>query len=160
LYIARRMVRFASEDVGCADPHALGITLDAMQSYRFLGSPEGELALAQAAVYLACAPKSNRVYDAYGQVSEVVEQSGSLPVPLHIRNAPTALMKRLGYSKGYQYAHDYADAYTPQEYLPSQLAGRTFYSPSDQGYERSIRQRLERWRALKAGRPVRPKRPL
>jgi putative ATPase len=149
LYIARRMVRFASEDVGCADPHALGITLTAMESYRFLGSPEGELALAQAAIYLACAPKSNRVYDAYGKVREIVAKTGSLPVPLHIRNAPTRLMKDLGYAKGYRYAHDYPEAYTPQKYLPSQLAGRIFYSPSNRGYERAIAQRLAHWRALK-----------
>ncbi len=151
LFIARRMVRFASEDVGCADPHALGIALNAMESYRFLGTPEGELALAQAAVYLACAPKSNRVYEAYGRARDIVEGTGSLPVPLSIRNAPTGLMKRLGYGRDYRYAHDYPGAYTPQEYLPAELAGRVFYRPSDRGYERSIAERLGRWRALKAG---------
>jgi putative ATPase len=146
LYLARRMVRFASEDVGNADPAALGVALDAMEAYRFLGSPEGELALAQAAVYLAAAPKSNSLYSAYGRVREAVAATGSLPVPLHIRNAPTGLMKGLGYGRGYRYAHDFEDALAPQEYLPAELAGRRFYQPTDRGFEKTICERLERWR--------------
>jgi putative ATPase len=148
-YIARRMVRFASEDIGNADPTAIGVALDAMEAFRFLGPPEGELALAQAAVYLATAPKSNSIYRAYGEVQETVASAGSLPVPLHIRNAPTALMKDIGYGRGYQYAHDFKDAFTPQDYLPVELRGRIFYQPSDRGYERTVKERLERWRELR-----------
>jgi len=148
-YIARRMVRFASEDIGNADPLALGMAMDAMEAFRFLGAPEGELALAQAAVYLATAPKSNSIYRAYGDVQAVVASAGSLPVPLHIRNAPTALMRDLGYGRGYQYAHDFKDAYTPQDYLPEELQGRVFYHPSDRGYEKTVKDRLDRWRRLR-----------
>jgi putative ATPase len=148
-YIARRMVRFASEDIGNADPSALGVAMDAMEAYRFLGAPEGELALAQAAVYLATAPKSNSIYRAYGDVQKTVASAGSLPVPLPIRNAPTALMKTLGYSRGYRYAHDFKDAYAPQDYLPEELKGRVFYHPSDRGYEKTVKERLERWRQLR-----------
>ena len=145
LYIARRMVRFASEDVGNADPLALETALNAMEAYRFLGAPEGNLSLAQAAVYLATAPKSNAVYTAYGRVRQVVKDTGSLPVPLHIRNAPTALMKEMGYGKDYRYAHDYPDAFVPQDHLPEKLLGNRFYHPTDRGYEKMIRDRLERW---------------
>jgi putative ATPase len=148
-YIARRMVRFASEDIGNADPFALRMALDAMEAFRFLGSPEGELALAQAAVYLATAPKSNSIYRAYGGVQDAVASGGSLPVPLRIRNAPTTLMKELGYGRGYQYAHDFKDAYTPQDYLPDELQGCVFYHPSDRGYEKTVKERLERWRQLR-----------
>jgi len=150
LYIARRMVRFASEDVGNADTNALTVTMNAMESFKFLGPPEGELALAQAAVYLATAPKSNSIYAAYGKVNQVIKESGSLPVPLHIRNAPTGLMKELDYGKGYKYAHNYKNAYAPQDYLPDEIKGQKFYSPTDRGYERTIKQRLEKWRELKA----------
>ena len=115
LYIARRMVRFASEDVGNADPRALTVAMDAMEAYRFLGSPEGDLALAQSAAYLATAPKSNSLYVAYGKVKERISETGTLAVPLHIRNAPTRLMKDLGYGKGYLYAHDFEHAYVAQE---------------------------------------------
>lgn len=152
LFLARRMVRFASEDVGNADPRALTVALGAVEAYRFLGSPEGELALAQAAVYLATAPKSNRIYEAMQTVGEAVESHGSLPVPLHIRNAPTALMKSLGYGRGYRYAHDYAEAYAPQDYLPGELQGQIFYRPSGRGYEAEIRQRLEAWRGRRLAR--------
>jgi putative ATPase len=148
-FIARRMVRFASEDIGNADPSALGVAMDAMEAFRFLGHPEGELALAQAAVYLATAPKSNSIYAAYGQVQAAVVQSGSLPVPLHIRNAPTALMKGLGYGRDYRYAHDFKEAYAPQDYLPDELKGRVFYHPTDRGYEKAVSERLERWRQLR-----------
>jgi len=146
LYIARRMVRFASEDVGNADPGALRVAIDAMEAFRFLGRPEGELALAQAAVYLATAPKSNSLYAAYNNVKNAVKNKGALPVPFHIRNAPTRLMKDLGYGKGYKYAHDYKGAYTFQEYLPEKLKGSRFYFPSERGYERKIKERLEKWR--------------
>lgn len=149
LYVARRMVRFASEDVGNADPAALTITMAAMESYRFLGSPEGDLALAQAAAYLATAPKSNSIYTAYGQVLQTIRQTGTLPVPLHIRNAPTKLMKDLGYGKDYKYAHDYKDAFVPQDHLPEKLQNRIFYTPTSRGYEKTIKERLDRWRALR-----------
>ena len=151
LYIARRMVRFASEDIGLADPQALTVALNAMEAFRFLGRPEGELALAQAAVYLATAPKSNRIYRAYREAARTAEAHGSLPVPLHIRNAPTALMKSVGYGRGYRYAHDYREAYTAQDYLPESLRGTVFYRPADRGYEKEVKRRLDRWRALAAG---------
>jgi putative ATPase len=146
LYIARRMVRFASEDIGNADPYALRITMAAVEAFRFIGPPEGELALAQAAVYLATATKSNSIYEAYGRVREVIRATGSLPVPLHIRNAPTGLMKDLGYGRDYKYAHNYADAYVPQHHLPDQLRGGTYYHPPERGYEKIIKQRLDEWR--------------
>ncbi len=149
LYIARRMVRFASEDVGNADPGALRVTIDAMEAFRFLGKPEGELALAQAAVYLATAPKSNSLYTAYKNVKNAVKNKGALAVPLHIRNAPTRLMKDLGYGKNYKYAHDYKGAYTTQEYLPDKLKGSRFYFPTERGYEKKIKVRLEKWRRQK-----------
>jgi putative ATPase len=145
LYIARRMVRFASEDVGNADPQALRIALDAMQAFHFIGRPEGDLALAQAAVYLATAPKSNRIYTAYQDVVAEVRSSGALPVPLHIRNAPTRLMKDLGYASGYQYAHDHPDAVVAQDHLPERLRGRQFYRPTDRGYESLVKERIEYW---------------
>jgi len=150
LYVARRMVRFASEDIGNADPYALRVALSGMEAFRFLGFPEGELALAQAAVYLASAPKSNSIYTAHEQVKEDIKKKGPLPVPLHIRNAPTKLMKSLEYGRGYKYAHDYKDAYVPQKYLPDGLKNRVYYHPSERGYEKTIKQRLDRWRTLKA----------
>jgi putative ATPase len=153
LFIARRMIRFASEDVGNADPRALGIAIDAMEAYKFIGRPEGDLALAQAAVYLATASKSNRLYTAYKAVVSDIRSTGSQPVPLHIRNAPTRLMKDLGYSEGYKYAHDYPDAHVPQDYLPDGLKGRRYYRPTDRGYEKIISERIERWRrSMRPGR--------
>lgn len=151
LYIARRLIRFASEDVGNADPRALTVTIDAMQAFHFLGSPEGELALAQAVVYLATAPKSNSLYAGYGLVRSTIARTGTLPVPLHIRNAPTKLMKELEYGKGYLYAHDFAEAYVPQDYLPDELRGKgpQFYRPSARGYEKIIGERLEQWRRVR-----------
>lgn len=146
LFIARRMVRFASEDVGNADPRALTIAVAAMQAFQFIGRPEGELALAQAAVYLATAPKSNALYAGYGQVGKTIGRTGALPVPLHIRNAPTGLMKNLDYGKGYLYAHDFEGAYVPQDYLPDALKGQSYYRPTDRGYEKTIRERMEYWR--------------
>lgn len=153
LYIARRMVRFASEDIGNADPHALQLAMSAMQAFRFIGLPEGELALAQAAIYLSAAPKSNSIYKAYSRIQGVVRKTGSLPVPLHIRNAPTSLMRELGYGAGYKYAHDYNAGYVPQYYLPERLQGNTYYFPSRQGYEKNIRQRLDHWRGMRAKNP-------
>ncbi|MCX6571417.1 MAG: replication-associated recombination protein A [Candidatus Aminicenantes bacterium] len=149
LYVARRMVRFASEDIGLADPQALAITLNAKAAYDFLGSPEGELALAEAVVYLASAPKSNRVYTAYGAVQKDVEHSPHEPVPLHIRNAVTPLMKEIGYGQDYQYAHDHALSTTDMETLPERLKGRKFYNPGNLGFEKEVRKRMEWWEALK-----------
>lgn len=149
LYIARRMVRFASEDVGNADPYALSVAVNAVEAFKFIGQPEGELALAQAAVYLATAPKSNSIYTAYGRVKEAVRNGGALPVPLHIRNAPTAMMKELGYGKDYKYAHDYKEEYVFQEYLPDKLEGRHFYFPAEKGYEKTIKERLDKWRKIR-----------
>jgi len=145
LYIARRMVRFASEDIGNADPQALQLALAARDAYHFLGSPEGELALAQAAVYLATAPKSNAVDSALARVRREIQQTQALPVPLHIRNAPTRLMKDLGYGKGYKYAHNYEDRYVAQEYLPEKLRGRRYYFPSSFGFEKEIQKRIQWW---------------
>ena len=152
-YIARRMVRFASEDIGNADPRALTLAMDAMAAYRFLGSPEGDLSLAQAAAYLACAPKSNRIYKAYGQIQRTIKKTGTLPVPYHIRNAPTRLMKTEGYAEGYQYPHDYPDAVVAQDYLPDKLKGKSFYQPTDRGYEKIIKERLDYWRAISREKP-------
>jgi putative ATPase len=149
LYIARRMVRFASEDIGNADPQALVVAMAAQQAFHFIGLPEGELALAQAAVYLATAPKSNSLYVGYGKVKEAINTKGYLPVPLHIRNAPTKLMKELDYGKDYKYAHDYDDAYVPQEYLPDELKGKIFYQPKGTGFEKTIQERLTYWRNKK-----------
>ncbi|MFH1080492.1 MAG: replication-associated recombination protein A [Pseudomonadota bacterium] len=146
LFIARRMVRFASEDVGNADPRALAVAVSAMQAFQFIGLPEGELVLAQAAVYLATAPKSNALYTGYGQVRQTIGRTGALPVPLHIRNAPTRLMKDLGYGKDYLYAHDFENAYVPQDYLPDALKGQSYYRPTERGYEKIIRERMEAWR--------------
>ena len=152
LYIARRMVRFASEDIGNADPQALTLAMSAMQAFQLLGHPEGELALAQAAVYLSTAPKSNSIYSAYGKVQAAVRKAGSLPVPLHIRNAPTRLMKDLGYGKNYKYAHNYNEAFVVQDYLPEDLEDRLFYTPTARGYEKIVKQRLDKWRRLQSQR--------
>jgi len=146
LYLARRMVRFAAEDVGLADPQALVVTMAAQQAFQLVGPPEGELALAEAAVYLATAPKSNALYVGYGKATEEVERSGSLPVPLRIRNAPTGLMKRLGYGRGYRYPHDHPDAYVPEGYLPEAIEKLQFYEPTRRGYEATLGDRLKRWR--------------
>ena len=146
LYVARRMVRFASEDVGNADPRALSVALSAMQAFQFVGLPEGDLALVQAAVYLATAPKSNALYASFGKVKQAISQTGTLPVPFHIRNEPTRLMKELGYGKDYKYAHNYSEAYVSQEYLPDKLSGQVYYKPTDRGYEKIIKERLTKWR--------------
>ncbi|NOY69054.1 MAG: replication-associated recombination protein A [Deltaproteobacteria bacterium] len=153
LYIARRMVRFASEDVGNADPRALSVAMDAMEAYRFLGSPEGDLCLAQAAAYLASAPKSNSIYIAFKKVNDTIEETGGLAVPMHIRNAPTRLMKDMGYGIGYKYAHDYKDAVVAQDHLPEELKGRIFYRPTNRGYEETIAKRLDAWRKMMQKEP-------
>ena len=149
LFLGRRMVRFASEDVGNADPNALRMTLAAVEAFRFLGHPEGDLALVQAAVYLATAPKSNSLYQTLNNVRSMIKNTGLLPVPLHIRNAPTRVMKDLGYGKGYKYPHDYQDAFVPGSYLPDKLIDHLFYVPVQRGYEKTIKQRLDKWRQLK-----------
>ncbi len=163
LYIARRMVRFASEDVGNADPQALTVSIAAMEAFQFLGLPEGDLALVQAAVYLAAAPKSNALYAGFGKTRKAIGATGSLPVPLHIRNAPTRLMKNLDYGKGYRYEleppsgrseskwhhEEFIEAHGENEYLPEKLVGRRFYNPREKGFEKVIKDRLEKWRFLR-----------
>ena len=153
LYLARRLVRMASEDIGLADPRALEVTLAAMQAFDFLGAPEGHLALAQAAVYLALAPKSNALYTGYGDAVDALQKTRAEPVPLHLRNAVTGLMKNVGYGRGYQYAHDYDEKVTDMSCLPDSVAGKIFYDPSDQGFELRLRQRIEEIRRLKAQQP-------
>ncbi|NLX19194.1 MAG: replication-associated recombination protein A [Desulfobulbus sp.] len=148
LYLARRMIRFASEDIGNADPQALRVALDCRQAYHLLGTPEGELALMQAAVYLATAPKSNAVYLCAKKVQKDIQRTGSLPVPLNLRNAPTALMRKLGYGKGYEYAHDHRDGLVLQEHLPPELTGTTYYEPTTRGYEAVIKDRLTKWKQI------------
>jgi len=157
LYLARRMIRFASEDIGNADPQALIFAISARDSYQTLGSPEGDLALAQLAIYLATAPKSNACYQALNQVYQEIGNTGSLPVPLHIRNAPTGLMKGLGYGKDYQYAHDNPDGIVLQDHLPPELAGQRYYRPTNRGYEAVIADRLEKWHKLLQQRAVKGK---
>jgi putative ATPase len=149
MYIARRTVRFAAEDVGLADPTALQVAIAARDAYHFLGSPEGELAIAEAAVYLATAPKSNSVYRAWGAALELARETPAEPVPLHLRNAPTPLMKGLGYGRGYQYAHAVPEAYIPQEYLPTRIAGTVLYEPGPFGFEKDIAKRLTWWAELR-----------
>src|SRR5213082_277155 len=149
LYIARRLVRIASEDIGLADPRALSVALAAKEAYHFLGSPEGELALAEATVYLATAPKSNRVCEAFSRAAEAAKQYPAEGVPLHIRNAPTPLMKELGYGAGYKYAHAHEHGFVPQEYLPEPLRGAKWYDPTELGFEKDIRKRMQWWEELK-----------
>jgi putative ATPase len=151
LYIARRLVRAASEDVGNADPQALVFAMAVKEAVHFIGMPEGGLALAQLAAYLAAAPKSNAAYIGYGEAIHEVRQGDNPPVPLHIRNAPTRLMKNLGYGHGYEYAHDYEDQTAAMECLPDALAGRRFYEPKDAGAEKEIKARLDRMRAARKG---------
>jgi putative ATPase len=150
-YVGRRVVRMASEDVGLADPRALGLTLDACEAYERLGSPEGELALAQAVLYLACAPKSNAAYSAYNAARAFIAKDSSRPVPMHLRNAPTRLMKELGYGAAYRYAHDESEAYAAGErYFPDGMAAPNWYRPTDRGLEARIREKLEQLRTLDA----------
>ena len=152
LYIARRLVRFASEDVGNADPQALTVAVAAKESVHFLGMPEGNTALAQAALYLATAPKSNAVYAAINAASDTAQKDVAAPVPLHLRNAATKLMKSLDYGKGYRYAHDEAEAVADMSCLPAALEGRTFYQPTERGFEKEIKRRLDGWAEIKRRR--------
>jgi len=153
LYIARRIVRMAVEDVGLADPNALAVCMAARDAVDFLGMPEGNLALAQAAVYLAVAPKSNALYTAYSDVQQDVERTAAEPVPLHLRNAPTGLMKNLGYGKDYQYAHDLESKVADMQCLPDNLKDRRYYHPTTEGIEKRIRQRLEEIRSHRSDAP-------
>ena len=152
LYIARRLVRFASEDVGNADPQALTVAVAAKDAAHFIGMPEGNTALAQAAIYLATAPKSNAVYAAYNAAAADAHTQAAEPVPLHLRNAPTKLMKQLDYGKGYEYAHNDRDAVTGMDCLPPSLAGKTYYEPTERGFEKEIKRRLELWEKIKRER--------
>jgi putative ATPase len=145
LFIARRMVIFAAEDIGNADPQALQVAVAAKDAVHFVGLPEGRIPLAQAATYLASAPKSNASYQAMLAAAQDVKERGALPVPLHLRNAPTALMQQLGYGKDYKYAHNYDHAIVDQEHLPKELLGKNYYAPSDSGYEKQIQERLKAW---------------
>jgi len=153
LYIARRLVRFASEDVGMADPQALVVAMAAQQAVHFIGMPEGNLALAEAVVYLSTAPKSNSLYVAYSKAQEEVKQGPTTAVPLHLRNPVTQMMRDLGYGKGYKYAHNYPEHFVEQQHLPEALKGKRFYSPSEQGYEKQIIARLKAWWARRQGPP-------
>jgi putative ATPase len=150
MYLARRLIRMASEDIGLADPQALPIAIAARDAYQMLGSPEGELALAELAVYLATAPKSNSTYFAFKQAMAAAKEYGSLPVPLHIRNAPTSLMKDLGYGKGYQYDPSAEDGVAAQTYLPDELSDQKFYEPGRFGFEKTITERLQWWARKKS----------
>ena len=152
LYLARRIVRMAIEDIGLAAPEALNLCLSAKEAYDFLGSPEGDLALAEAVVYLCLAPKSNAVYTAYGAVQDDIEHTRQEPVPLHLRNAPTRLMKDLGYSAGYRYAHDEEGKVADMDCLPESLRGRSYYHPTQEGRERQLLQRMEEVRKIRAGK--------
>jgi putative ATPase len=152
LFIARRMVIFAAEDIGNADPAALQVAVAAKDAFHFIGLPEGRIPLAQAVTYLATAPKSNASYLAMLAATEDVEQRGALPVPLHLRNAPTRLMKKLGYGKDYQYAHNFPDHVVDQQHLPDELITHKYYVPSDSGYEKQIKERLEFWQQKKTSR--------
>jgi putative ATPase len=152
LYIARRMIRFASEDIGNADPQALIVAVAAKDAAHFIGMPEGNNALAQAAIYLATAPKSNAVYMAYNDAAADAHREAAEPVPLHLRNAPTKLMKDLNYGKDYQYAHERPDAVADMECLPPSLAGKKYYNPTDRGFEKEIKRRLEGWEKVKEDR--------
>ncbi|MBL8025670.1 MAG: replication-associated recombination protein A, partial [Fibrobacteres bacterium] len=150
LYIARRVIRMASEDIGLADPSALTLCMSAKEAYVMLGKPEGILAIAEAVVYLSLAPKSNRLYTASHSVQDEIRKSGPLPVPMHIRNAPTKLMKELGYSDGYKYDHDYKNGYSGQDHLPNEIAKAVYYTPSQYGYENELLKRVEYLKKLKS----------
>src|SRR6201993_4001054 len=150
LYLARRLVRMASEDIGLAEPGALAVTLAAKDAFDFLGAPEGNLALAQAAVYLSLVPKSNALYTAYGEVLEDVHKTEADPVPLHLRNAVTGLMKNIGYAQGYKYAHNFDDKVTDMTCLPDNLSSRAYYKPTDQGFEARLRSRMDEIRKIKS----------
>jgi putative ATPase len=157
LYLARRMVRMASEDIGLAEPGALAVTIAAKEAFDFIGPPEGYLALAQAAVYLSLAPKSNALYTGFGAVHDDLQRTIAEPVPLHLRNAVTGLMGHLGYGKDYQYAHDAEEKVTDMTCLPESLLGRTYYKPTDQGFEARIGQRLAEIRRIRTKPGAKPR---
>ena len=152
LYIARRLVRFASEDIGNADPDALSVAINAVKTIEFIGLPECKLVLTQVVTYLATAPKSNAAYKAYLEAKRDVKKFGPLPVPLWLRNAPTKFMKEIGYGKGYLYPHDDSEGVVTQEYFPEKLVGKQYYKPAERGFEREIIKRMEYWRRLREGR--------
>ena len=152
LFIARRMVIFASEDIGNADPQALQVAVAVKDAVHFVGLPEGRIPLAQAVTYLATAPKSNASYKAMLEAAKDVEAKGALPVPLHLRNAPTPLMEKLGYGKGYRYAHNFPGHVVSQEHLPEELKGKKYYLPSDSGHEKTIQDRIKSWLEAKKGK--------
>jgi putative ATPase len=149
LYVARRLVRFASEDIGLADPRALTIALAAKEAFHFIGLPEGKLALAEAVVYLALAPKSNAIYTAYGRASSDALEDVTEPVPLHLRNPVTGAMKGWGYGQGYEYAHDRAEKVADMDCLPERLRGKRYYTPTDQGLEKKLDERIETLRRIR-----------
>ncbi len=153
LYIARRLLRIASEDVGLADPQAIVMANAAQEAVHFLGMPEGDLALAQTVVYLATAPKSNEIYTAYAKAREDAHEHGADPVPLYLRNPTTSLMKKAGYGDGYMYPHDYDGRVVNQEYFPTALKGRTYYTPSEFGFEKTIEKRIRWWEERRRGGP-------
>ena len=153
IFVVRRMVIFASEDIGNADPQALVVAVAALDAVRLVGLPEGTLPMTQAATYLATAPKSNTVLTTYAAARKAVAERGALPVPLHIRNAPTPLMKQMGYGSGYKYPHDFEGHYVAEDYLPTELKGSRFYTPSESGYEKELKARLRTLRE-QAGLPV------
>jgi putative ATPase len=157
MYILRRIVRFATEDVGLADPEALKIALSAKDAYDFIGPPEGYLAILEAAVYMSLAPKSNSLYKAYNLVQDDIRNFQSLPVPLHIRNAPTKLMKEIGYSRGYLYPHNFNGSIVDQDYLPEELRGRRYYNPSLRGFEKDLSSRIENIFKIKKANKTEPK---
>lgn len=155
MYLARRIVRMATEDIGLADPRALTLTIAAQQAMHFIGLPEGALALAEAVAYLAAAPKSNAIDQAFRAAQKDVRETRNDPVPLHLRNAPTNLMQELGYGKGYRYAHDFPDAIVAQQNLPDRIAGNRYYFPTDRGTERGIKERIEAWKRATNEQPAR-----
>ena len=157
LYVARRLVRFASEDIGNADPRALTLAIAAKEAVHFLGMPEGNTALAQAAIYLSIAPKSNAVYRAYSEAASDAQQRLAEPVPLHLRNAPTRLMKDVGYGRGYEYAHDFEEGTTSMQCLPDNLRDRRYYRPTERGLEKTIAERMSATRSVRSSRPPDPK---
>jgi putative ATPase len=156
LYVARRLVRFASEDIGNADPQALVVAVAAKEAAHFMGMPEGNTALAQAAIYLATAPKSNAVYVAYNDAATDAQTQLAEPVPLHLRNAPTKLMKQLDYGKGYQYAHDDPEGTADMDCLPESLASKKYYKPTERGFEKEIKRRIDGWAEIKRKRRNNP----
>ncbi|MGB4850140.1 MAG: replication-associated recombination protein A, partial [Saprospiraceae bacterium] len=151
-FIARRMVILAAEDIGLANPNALLLAQSCADAIQFVGMPEARIILSEAVIYLATSPKSNAAYDAIGAAMQYVNETGPLPVPLHLRNTPTQMMKNMGYGKGYEYSHQYEGNFSPQEYMPDDVAGTTFYKPGDNKHEQEIASRLKNWWKEKYGK--------